>query len=82
MIALYHPVSFTCSYVYIHLDNRLETFSTEVLPAPPPLIQAQEISIALIFVFILILYCSSFLAEDVHSVRLIKPGCVECFPRH
>lgn len=71
-----------CSYVYIHLDNRLETFSMEVLPAPPRLVQAQEISMVFIFVFILILYCSSFLAEDVHSVRFIKPGCVEAFPRH
>ena len=57
MIVLYHPVLFACSYVYTHLDNRLETFSTEVLPAPPPLVQAQEISMAFIFVFMLILYC-------------------------
>ena len=37
MIVLYHPVSFMCSYVYIHLDNRLETKFLQRFFLPLPL---------------------------------------------
>lgn len=56
MIVLYHPVSFMCSYVYSHLDNRLETKFLQRFFLPLPLSSRLRKLVLLLFLSLCLLY--------------------------